>query len=1228
MKGAETLPPCLALWLAAPVGLLMLGAPSPLPAQTPQMVVPAAHREFPPGRWQRWEELPDGRFRRAVTALPAPARERARAWLQSVHFTTADLESLYCDSEGGIFYQCRFPVFPASSAARPEDVSSSPAPLPVSPFPDSLKFHSRPGAPNVLYLNFAGETVTNTQWNTELGREVIPALPFSTDADYTTFSDTEQAMIRAIWQRVAEDYAPFDINVTTERPSTFHNRTAVVLITRNTDANGLPNPASDSGGVSYVNVFGTLFYARYRPAWVYANNLGHVESYIAEAASHEAGHNFGLTHDGRTDGVEYYTGHGSGDISWGPIMGAGYNRNVTQWSKGEYYLANNTQDDLAVIASKIGYRPDDHGQGPATATPLVLTGGTNVVSTTPQTDPANTNRANKGVLERNDDVDWFSFVTGTGPIQLTVRPWIMASGPRGGNLDLSLELYDSAGNLLLTNNPPETTSATISTQLSAGMYFLAVRNSGAGNPWQSPPTGYTAYGSLGQYFFEGWVTDPSGVAVPPVAILTVSNLTDIGKTNHLLTVVYSDNVAVQRTSVGDGDLWVSGPNGFGQYPRLVSVSTNADAPSITAVYSLTPPDETVWLPRHNGLYEVWMVAQEVADTEGTWVPPGRLGQFTVAVPTVYYMATMDTDPGWTLEPLWQYGRPAYASGGPTGGATGTHIIGYNLTGPYENNLPFRYATTPPISTVGATSLSLRFERWLRLRRGDTARIEVSTNGTQWLEVWSSTGAISDTAWRQMQYDLPAAVVGSSQLRIRWGLASNPSQTDLGWHIDDVVVLGQGVQDQAPPQPLLRISDVTLAGTIAHSCSVEFTDETGVRLATLDSEDLWVTGPNGYAAWAQFVAADSPMDAVRITATYAIPPPNGSWQAEHNGVYTVSLAEGAVEDVWGRATPGQVLGTFEVRIPVATPATLAVWPHDDWQVSGMEGGPFSPDSKIYCLTNLGSDSIRFAVDSSVPWVTADPASGELVGGQGQCVQVRLTSEATALPAGSHSATLSFLNLSTGQGQTTRGVSLEIAPRRQFQLLTAAQPSAWGRVEPSEGRFVEGSSLTLRAYPETWFTFVGWTGDVASADNPLSLVITRDLTVVAVFAELKTTNHPTPLWWLAELGHTNDFEVVVEALGANGLPLWQSYIAGLDPRDPDSRFRLEISGPTGSGEILLRWDPRPGRAYSLWQSSRLEGPFEPVPGALDLDPSVRTWTLPPGPDGQARYYRLSVKLAGTP
>jgi hypothetical protein len=86
--------------------------------------------------------------------------------------------------------------------------------------------------------------------------------------------------------------------------------------------------------------------------------------------------------------------------------------------KGEYHLANNTQDDLATIAGKISYRTDDHGNTPGTATALVVTGNQHRLHHAGN-DPANTNTANKGVLERTRI--WMYFRSSPAPVPSASR---------------------------------------------------------------------------------------------------------------------------------------------------------------------------------------------------------------------------------------------------------------------------------------------------------------------------------------------------------------------------------------------------------------------------------------------------------------------------------------------------------------------------------------------------------------------------------------------------------------------------------------------------------------------------------------------------------------------------------------------------------------------------------------------------------------------------------------
>lgn len=559
-----------------------------------QQVLPGP-RQFVPGTLSRIDELPASRLRTRLERLPETARQRALMRLRSFHFTELDLESLEPDAEGEMFYVDHFTVEPAEANEAEAEPIIAAAAVAISPFPASLIFHSRPGAPNVLYLNFTGENVSGTSWNTG-GHTMIPAVAFSTDSDFSTFSDAEQVAIKRVWQRVAEDYAPFNIDVTTERPATFGTRTAHALITRSTDADGVENPSSPAGGVAYINVFGNSNYGTYRPGWIYFNNLGGGSaSAIAEAVSHEIGHNLGLSHDGKTDGADYYGGHGTGDTSWGPIMGSVSSRNVTQWSKGEYYLANNTQDDLATMAAKISYRADDRGDTAATATALVITGGTNVVSTTPENDPTNINPANKGVLERNTDVDVFSFTTTGGPINLAVNPWITPSGTRGGNLDAVAELRDSGGALILSSNPASQTTAQIQTTIPQGTYYLHIRNTGAGNPLSTTPTGYTSYGSIGQYFISGFVP---GTGTPLVRLTATANNPAWGAvspTNATYSVGSSVQVVATPASYYQFVRWTNGAAGSNNPLTLVLNTNTAVQAVFKEILTVNHPTPHWWL---------------------------------------------------------------------------------------------------------------------------------------------------------------------------------------------------------------------------------------------------------------------------------------------------------------------------------------------------------------------------------------------------------------------------------------------------------------------------------------------------------------------------------------------------------------------------------------------------------------------------------------------------------
>ncbi|MCB0397163.1 MAG: PKD domain-containing protein [Flavobacteriales bacterium] len=354
-----------------------------------------------------------------------------------------------------------------NSYTKGKDPHEGEAPSAQAPMLESL-----PGAAAVIYLDFDGENVSGGRWGT------INAQP-------SGFSD---AKIEDIWQAVAEDYIPFKINVTTDRSkwsAAAVNRRMMVIFTPTNDA------APGAGGVAYLQSFRDN---TDDPCWVFNNDT----KGAIEAASHEAGHTMGLSHDG-TSSQGYYAGHGN----WGPIMGACYNVDIVQWSKGEYSGANNTENDLSIISGSsngFGYRTDDHGNTIGAATPLVDDGNGNVAAAD-----------NNGIIEKTTDVDLFSFTTSGGAFSFNFKSHSYAN-TTDPDLDIQARILDSGGNEVMISNPSGLT-ASFSSTLSSGTYYIEIDGVGYGNPSN---TGYSDYGSLGYYEISGSYTAGPNTQ-PPVA---------------------------------------------------------------------------------------------------------------------------------------------------------------------------------------------------------------------------------------------------------------------------------------------------------------------------------------------------------------------------------------------------------------------------------------------------------------------------------------------------------------------------------------------------------------------------------------------------------------------------------------------------------------------------------------------------------------------------------------
>jgi Calx-beta domain len=434
-----------------------------------------------------------------------------------------------------------------------------------------FNLQSKPDSNFTIYLDFNGHITSGTDWNTSYGIDPIISPPFDLDGDRNSFSQQELMRIYTSWQRTAEDFSPFDINVTTRDPGVdaLMNSGGADLTWGARAVVSVDNFANcGCGGFAFLNSFTDPVDT---PTFVF--NLG--DGSLGETFSHEVGHMVSLVHDGtNVGGLAYYRGHGgTATTGWGAIMGAPFDQNVTHWDRGEYFDANNQEDDLLNITTLNGfsYRNDDGGNTRGTARTLDVSNSTSLQAF--------------GFIERNTDIDYYVFETGTGNISIDVS----TLGVRP-NLDAWMGIYNATGTLVAQSNPTNSLSASISNlAVSAGTYYLRVEGVGSHDtyqastdtlvrpaapvPWSvSPPAGYSDYGSIGQYAIHGTIVSPSTNTIQIVETDASKVEGASGQQDFTFTVSRSGNVSNSATVTYA--LIPSLPTAVGDsYP---SIATNTD----------------------------------------------------------------------------------------------------------------------------------------------------------------------------------------------------------------------------------------------------------------------------------------------------------------------------------------------------------------------------------------------------------------------------------------------------------------------------------------------------------------------------------------------------------------------------------------------------------------------------------------------------------------------------
>lgn len=483
--------------------------------------------------------------------------------------------------------------------------------------------NSNPAITNrVIYLDFDGQVVSGTGWN---GGNTINAAPSVALGNANN--------MRQIWNRVSEDYRPFNVNVTTDSVR-FNNanptsRIRVVFT---------PTSAwyGSAGGVAFLGSFTWGGYPG-TPCWIFENQLGYNIKSMAEAASHEAGHTLSLVHQSTYNSscvktAEYNGGQGTGVTSWAPIMGVGYNRNVTVWHNGRsasgcniFQLDHGNGAPGLTGGPYLSFLPDDVGDNFSSGKILNL----NTVL-----------MSDSGLITTPADQDVYRFeICNNRYVSVNVRPWALDSTQgsyQGANLDVKLKLFNAAGTMLIGDSATNRLNALVGLTLSPGQYYFSVDGGSSNN--------YGDYGSLGKYYLLVKATNPPQLAntiVLPASICAGQSVTLNSSSNGTPTTWQWD---VQGPLSGSFAVanppFVFGTAGVYTISLLATSATSLSCVSTRTIFAGVQPTLTLSSPSSTVCGGAAVTLQAAGASSYTWLPGNFAGSSLLITPTVSITYTL------------------------------------------------------------------------------------------------------------------------------------------------------------------------------------------------------------------------------------------------------------------------------------------------------------------------------------------------------------------------------------------------------------------------------------------------------------------------------------------------------------------------------------------------------------------------------------------------------------
>jgi hypothetical protein len=302
--------------------------------------------------------------------------------------------------------------------------------------------------------------------------------------------------------------------------------------------------------------------------------------------------------------------------------------------------------------------------------------------------------------------------------------------------------------------------------------------------------------------------------------------------------------------------------------------------------------------------------------------------------------------------------------------------------------------------------------------------------------------------------------------------------------------------------------------------------------------------------------------------------------------------------WGTPNGQNLINTL------APPDSLAITPVAGFLAAGFTGGPFSPNSQAYALTNFSGSTITWTLMNAPAWLNVSSSGGPLAAGGAASVTISLnTATADSFTPGTYNATLLFSNSVSHVAQSYQfalqvndplivapaaGLSAAGAaggpfgPASQNFTLTnigtapvtwSATGPTWLNLSPSNGTVTNGKLATVAASVNAnanALTAGSYNGQVSFTDESSGAVVPAFFTLSVGQNLVQNGGFETgdfTGWTLDETG--GPFSFVDDGSGTGFSPHSGNFFAALGDTSGLGTLSQTLPTPTNQTYLLSLW-----------------------------------------------------------